>query len=262
MFALLSEPAMSELAWLLLTAVGVGTLIGAVGIGGILLIPALSAFAGLPIHAAMATALFTFAFTGIAGTAMFQRRGSIDWKITRPVLLGAAVFSFAGAWVNSLTGPGMLAILLAGVIIFAGVYTLAAWHGMPHPAFHGRWRSQKILLLVLGAVVGFGSGLTGVGGPALSVPLMVLCGFPALTSIGTSQVIQIVAAISGTLGNLQYGTIDFGIAATVILLEIAGVLLGARIAHAVNAALLRKFVAMLCIAVGVALIAHELGWFG
>jgi uncharacterized membrane protein YfcA len=243
------------------SALGVGTLIGAVGIGGILLIPALTAFAGLSIHAAMATALFTFAFTGIAGTVMFQRRGSIDWTVTRPVLAGALVFAFIGAWVNSLTGPGALAFILAGVIIFAGVYTLAAWHGKPQAAFASRPRAQKLLLLALGAIAGFGSGLTGVGGPALSVPLMVLCGFPALTSIGTSQVIQIVAAASGTLGNLQYGTIDFRVAATVTLLEIIGVLIGARIVHAVNAELLRKFVAVLCVVVGSGLVARELGWF-
>jgi len=90
---------------------------------------------------------------------------------------------------------------------------------------------------------------------------MVLCGFPALTSIGTSQVIQIVAAVSGTLANLKYGTIDYGVAATVTLLEIAGVFAGARIVHAVNADLLRKFVAVLCVAVGAWLMGRELGWF-
>ena len=209
----------------------------------------------------MATALFTFAFTGIVGTVMFQRRGSIDWSVTRPVLFSAVIFAFFGAWVNSITRPTALALILAGVIIFAGVYTLATWRGIPVPAFHAHRQAQQILLLALGAIAGFGSGLTGVGGPALSVPLMVLCGFPALSSIGTSQVIQIVAAVSGTLGNLKYGTIDFGIAGTVTLLEIAGVLLGARIVHAVNANLLRKFVAALCIVVGLALIARELGWF-
>lgn len=210
----------------------------------------------------MATALFTFMFTGITGTIMFQRRGSIDWRVTRPVLTGAVVFAFVGAWVNSLTGPGALALILGGIIIFAGVYTLAAWHGIPQPALARRPRAQSALLLALGSLAGFGSGLTGVGGPALSVPLMVLCGFPALTSIGTSQVIQIVAAASGTLGNLRYGSIDFQVAATVTVLEIAGVLLGARIVHAVNADALRRFVAVLCVAVGLWLVGRELGWFG
>ncbi len=246
---------------MLISAFGVGTLIGAVGIGGILLIPALIAFAGLEIHAAMATALFTFAFTGAAGTFMFQRRGSIDWTVTRPVVMGAVCFAFVGAWVNSLSEAGVLAIILAGIIIFAGIYTLARWHAIPHPAFEGRDGAQAVLLLALGAIAGFGSGLTGVGGPALSVPLMVLCGFPALVSIGTSQVVQIVAAISGTVGNLKYGTIDFGVAATVTAVEMAGVLLGARIVHSVDADILRKFVAILCIIVGSALLGSELGWF-
>jgi uncharacterized membrane protein YfcA len=88
---------------------------------------------------------------------------------------------------------------------------------------------------------------------------MVLFGFPALVSIGASQVIQIVAAISGTLGNLKYGSIDFEIAATVTLLELAGVVVGVRMAHAVDAAVLHKSVAVLCLVVGIALIVRELG---
>lgn len=243
------------------TAFIVGALIGAVGIGGVLLIPALSAFAGLGIHEAMATALFTFIFTGITGTVLFQRRGSIDWRITVPVCTGAVLCAFLGAWMNSLTRPLMLALILAGIIIFAGVYTLATWRGMQRPALHDRPQAQQGLLLGIGAAAGFGSGLTGVGGPALSVPMMVLFGFPALAAIGTSQVIQIIAAASGTLGNLQFGTINFSIASVVTVLEIAGVFLGARIVHSVNADSLRKFVAVLCIAVGIYLIARALGWF-
>ena len=258
MFAHIS---ISDLAWLLSIAFCVGALIGAVGIGGVLLIPALTAFAGLPIHAAMATALSTFIFTGILGTVMFQRRGSIDWSITRPVLLSALLFAFLGAWANSLARPAMLALVLAAIIILAGVYTLFSWRGQRAPVFHDNANARRVLLVVVGAISGFGSGLTGVGGPALSVPLMVLFGFPALVSIGTSQVIQVVAALSGTLGNLQYGTVDFGVAATVTLIELGGVLVGARLAHAVDAVVLRKFVGVLCLVVGVALVARELGGF-
>lgn len=250
---------MIEFVWLLPAAFGVGILIGAVGIGGILLIPALTAFAGLGIHEAMATALFTFIFTGITGTVMFQRRGSIDWHITTPVCVGAVLFAFLGAWVNSLTTSTALAIVLAGIIVFAGVYTLAVWRGLREPAFHRHDRRQQALLLAVGVISGFGSGLTGVGGPALSVPLMVLFGFPALASIGASQVIQIIAAISGTLGNLKFGTVNFIVAAVVTLLEIAGVFAGARIVHAVNAASLRRFVALLCIVVGAVLFTRALG---
>lgn len=249
-----------EIGWLVSIAFGVGALIGAVGVGGILLIPALVAFGALGIHEAMATALFTFAFTGITGTVLFQRRGSIDWRITRPVCWGALLFAFAGAWMNSLAAPTALNLILAGVIIFAGVYTLAAWHGTSVPVFDQRPAAQQTLLAGIGSVAGFGSGLTGVGGPALSVPLMVLFGFPALASIGASQVIQIIAAVSGTLGNLSFGSIDFGLAVPVTAAEVVGVIVGARLAHAVNQIVLRRFVGMLCIPVGLFLIARVFAW--
>lgn len=247
--------------WLAPVAFVVGALIGAVGIGGVLLIPALVAFAGVGIHEAMATALATFTFTGITGTVLFQRRGSIDWRITTPVCLGAVLFAFAGAWMNSLAKPAALSLILAGVIIFAGVYTLAAWRGLRQPALQGRHRAQQSLLFGIGSVAGFGSGLTGVGGPALSVPLMVLCGFPALSSIGASQVIQIIAAVSGTLGNLRFGSVNFPLAAAVTVLEIAGVFVGVRIVHAVDAGLVKRFVAVLCIVVGLFLVGRTLRLF-
>jgi uncharacterized membrane protein YfcA len=45
----------------------------------------------------------------------------------------------------------------------------------------------------------------------------------------------------------------------VTLLELAGVLVGVRLAHAVDAAILRKSVAVLCLVVGIAMIVHQLG---
>lgn len=248
----------SALPALLCIALVVGALIGTVGVGGILLIPAIAAFAGLGMHEAMATALFTFIFTGITGTALFQRKGTIDWRITAPVAAGALVFGFAGAWMNSLATPATLTLLLALIILFAGTYTLAARRGARRPVLAARPAAQQVLLASLGAVAGLGSGLTGVGGPALSVPLMVLFGFPALGSIGASQVVQIIAAVSGTVGNVSFGSIDFGLAAPVAAVESAGVFIGARIAHSVDQRSLRRFVGVLCIPVGLFLIARTL----
>lgn len=233
-----------------------GTLIGTVGIGGILLIPALTAFSGLGIHAAMATALFTFAFTGAVGTVMYQRRGSIDWRLTVPVCVAAVLFAYLGAWANAFSQPRTLTIALGLVILLAGAYALAKWRAKRLPAFHERPAAQRTLLGGIGAVAGFGSGFTGVGGPAISVPLMVMFGFPALSAVGTSQVIQIVAATSGSLAHVRYGAIDFRVAAIVTLVEIAGVYVGTRIAHAVNADALKRIVAAVCIVAGIVLMAR------
>lgn len=249
---------MASFALLVLIAFVVGALIGAVGVGGILLIPALEVLASLGIHQAMATALFTFIFTGVAGTVLFERKGSIDWRMTVPVCWGALVFAFGGAWLNSLARPQALLFLLAGLIIFAGAYTLVTLRTAPRLMGSVPSAPRTMLLAAVGATTGLGSGLTGVGGPALSVPLMVVLGFPALASIGTGQVIQIIAALSGTLGNLSFGSIDFRLALPVTLAEIIGVLVGVRWAHTVNHLALRRFVGLLCMAVGLFVLARAL----
>ena len=237
-------------------AVLVGILIGSVGVGGILLIPALQVLAPLPIQAAMATALFTFIFTGIVGTVLFQRRGSIDWALTTPLCLGAALFGVLGGWANARLDAKLLALILALLIVAAGAYTMASGTAPRAACFHDRPRRQRALLFVIGAVTGFGSGLTGVGGPALAVPMLVLCGFPALSAIGASQVIQIVASVSGSAAHLTQGNVDLRLAALLTLFEVLGVAIGVRAAHAVDARWLRRGVGILCVAVGAGLLAR------
>jgi uncharacterized membrane protein YfcA len=242
-------------------AVVVGFFIGAVGIGGVLLIPALSVLGGLSIHEAAATALFTFLFTGIVGTGLFLRRGSISWRITIPVCAGAVLFAYVGAWANSRIGSTALAVFIALVIVAAGVYILLAPQSARQRLRDGAGRAERAEraeLALVGAVSGFGSGLSGAGGPLFSVPIMVMLGFVPLAAIGTSQVLQIIAAVSGTIGNLQYGSVDFFTAGWITLFELAGVVVGTRAAHAVSVTVLRRMAAGLCIAVGLLMLVRSL----
>jgi hypothetical protein len=107
---------------LCIVALIVGILIGTVGVGGILLIPAMAALAQITTHASMATSLFSFIFTGIIGTWIYQRHGSINWKITMPVCGGSVIFGYLGAIVNAYANATVLNIILACIIIFAGIY--------------------------------------------------------------------------------------------------------------------------------------------
>ena len=240
---------MALLAALLTSSFIVGALIGCVGIGGILLIPALDAFTAMAIHEAMATALFTFTFTGVLGTCLYQRRGSIDWRLTTPICIGALAFAYPGAWANAAMDTATLRLLLAIIIAFAGVYALTSGPGRREGEAYGEAWHERLLLFGLGSIAGFGSGLTGVGGPVILVPLMVILGFAPLTAVAASQVIQILAGISGSVGHLVYGSIDFGVAAWIVLLLLAGVALGAYIAHAVDTRRLRRMVAGVCVVV-------------
>lgn len=235
---------------LALIAFFVGMLIGTVGIGGILLIPAIAAFTGMGTREAMATALFSFIFTAVIGTYLFERRKSIDWMISVPICLGALLFGYLGALVNSMVNPLWLKVALSLVIIFSGAYVLIPSVSGREFIFNKRSVAHQSLLIGIGAMVGFVSGLTGVGGPVLSVPIMVVLGFPPLTAIATGQVIQVAAASSGTVGNLVHGFIDFKAASWLSVVQLGGLIIGVRMAHSFSMHQLRKLVAIVCLLVG------------
>ena len=224
-------------------------MIGTVGVGGVLLVSYLALYGGLTIHQAAATSLFTFLFTGILGTWLYQRRGSIDWRISTPVCAAALVCGFLGAALAALIDARPLAIIIALIIIAAGLYILA-----PQPPFgpprDGRGPGEKWRLVVVGAASGFGSGLSGAGGPLFSVPLMVIVGYAPLTAVATSQVLQIVAATSGSISNMANDFVDLRVAAIVTVFELLGVIAGVRLAHVASALVLRRLAGVLCVATG------------
>lgn len=235
----------------------VGLFIGTVGVGGVLMVSYLALYGGLTIHQAAATALFTFLFTGILGTWLFQRRGSIEWRIAAPVCAGAAAFGYVGAAVAAAIDARSLAVLIALVVVGAGVYVLVP----PRSAqVHrtGRGWHEQTLLAGVGAISGFGSGLSGAGGPLFSVPLMVILRYVPLAAVGVSQVLQIIAAVSGSLGNLRHDAIDFRVAALVTVFELAGVMIGVRIAHAASETMLCRLAGALCVVAGGLLAARSL----
>lgn len=240
-----------------IVALVVGFLIGTTGVGGILLIPALAFLAGLSTHMAMATALFSFFLTGILGTWIYQKHGSINWGITIPVCIGAILSAYPGSLANAMVSCRILDICLGMIIVFAGFYALFPAKGNTL-AYRPNDSRQKVMLLLIGFCTGFGSGLTGVGGPVLSVPMMVIIGFAPLTSIATSQVIQIAAAFSGSVGNFYNNFIDIQLGLLVGVVEMAGVLAGAHMAHKVSQKLLKKIISLVCIVVGVFIMARSL----
>jgi uncharacterized protein len=121
----------------------VGIFVGAVGIGGVLLIPALMIFSGLTVHQAAATALFTFLFTGVLGSWLFTRRGTIEWHISMPVCVGAFVLSFIGAAVGARISPLTLIWVVAAILLGAGFYILLP-HPKQIPAVHPRDKSPTL----------------------------------------------------------------------------------------------------------------------
>ncbi len=238
---------------LLASAVVAGLLVGAVGIGGVLLVPILVVCARLPVHDAGATALFSFIFTGLAGGWAFHRRGTIDWRVAGPVSAAAFSTSFAGAAAAGRVPAAALTWVVAAVLFGAGLYCLFPDRRGNVDRDGRRDRRPLAPLLGIGALSGFGAGLSGAGGPLFSIPLMLALRFDPLAAVATGQIVQVASALSASLRNARHETIHYGTGVTVAIAQLIGTFVGVRIAHAARSYHLRLLVAILCIASAVAM---------
>jgi len=231
-----------------------GSLIGTVGVGGILLTPLLMFFVGTELHIAQATSSFSFLFTGLVGIAVYARQKTIAWGHVLWISLGIMPAAILGAKVNTSLSGNLLTIILAILIVFSGYHALSK----RSPASNTLPALNKAALIMIGLGVGFGSSLTGTGGPVLLVPTLLLLQFMPLAAVGISQAIQLPIAIFATIGFLLYGQIDFSLGITLGVVQAVGVVLGGKVAHALPHEKLRAVVALTLVGVGLLMIGRVL----
>jgi uncharacterized membrane protein YfcA len=245
------RPVMTALAAISLGMLGLlaGLLIGAVGIGGVILVPALVYFGGIPIHAAIAGAMMSYVLTGLIGTLVYAGKNSIRWGMAGWLCAGAMPAALAGALAAGRASSLLLEILIGLLTAASGVRALPA-----SPADDGaRSAISNPALGFIGAVTGFGSALSGTGGPLILVPILMWLELPVLTAIALSQAIQLPIALLATAGNAWSGNLDLTLGVLLAAGLAVGTFVGARIAHAVPRAILRRAVAMVLVVVGAAI---------
>ncbi len=238
--------------FLLITLIGLlaGTLIGTIGIGGVILAPLLSVVLGFDLHIAMSASSLSFLFPGIVGTLTYANKRSIVWEKVLWLSVGIIPAALLGARVNTTLNTDVLVLIVAGLIAFSGINVFINRQNESGviPDF------RKPLLILIGALVGFGSSLTGTGGPVLLVPILIILHYPALKSIGISQAIQLPIALFAVIGFWLYGQIDLGLGLHLGIAQAAGVYIGAQIAHRLPIVQLRRLVAIALIGVGAMMI--------
>lgn len=230
-------------------AIVVGVFIGMVGVGGVLLPPGLVALGDLTVNEATATSTWAFVFTGVVGTVTYACRGVVPWSLLARLAIGVVPAAFLGALVNA-TLPGSVVLLgLAALTLIVGVQQLR-----PRAVREARDGLGTAALVAVGAFVGFGSALTGTGGPVLLVPVLLTLGVAPLRAVAVGQAVQLPVVAAGSVGYLQTGLVDIRLGTVLGCLAALGVAAGAVVATRVPAEGLRRIVAVACIAAGVFLV--------
>lgn len=202
------------------------------GGGGLVLVPAL--FSAFP-SAAPATLLGTNKGASIWGTAwatgQYMRRVQLNWQALVPAAGLALVGSFGGAWLLTEVSPDGLRKALPLVLAAVLVYTLAKKDlGRHHaPRFSGRAEAGVAGGIAL--IVGFYDGFFGPGTGSFFVFLFVrLLGYDFLHASATAKLMNLMSNAAAIALFMSKGHFWWQVAAVMAVTNVAGSLLGTRLA--------------------------------
>ncbi|HEV7913750.1 MAG TPA: TSUP family transporter [Albitalea sp.] len=223
---------MLELATLTVASLFAGFVDAIVGGGGLILVPAL--FSAFP-NAAPATLFGTNKGAAIWGTAwatrQFARRVQMPWGALLPAALAALAGSFAGAWTVTLASPGGLRRALPFILLAVLLYTLARKDlGRTHlPRWSGR--AQAPAASAIGLTLGFYDGFFGPGTGSFFVFLFVrVLGYDFLHASASAKLLNTATNAAALLLFAWKGQVWWHIAAVMAVANVAGSLIGTRLA--------------------------------
>jgi uncharacterized membrane protein YfcA len=232
---------MLELLTVALASLMAGFIDSVVGGGGLILVPAL--FGVFP-QAAPATLFGTNKGASIWGTAwataQYARRVSLNWSALLPAAAVALAGSFAGAWTVTLIDPGFLRRALPLILALVLIYTLARKDlGRLHaPRFSGR--AETLVASAIGLVIGFYDGFFGPGTGSFFVFLFVrFLGYDFLHASATAKLMNTATNASAIALFAYKGHVWWHIAAVMAVTNVAGSLVGTRMALARGAGFVR-----------------------
>ena len=179
-------------ASLIITGIMAGTASGLFGIGGGFLMTPVQYWlytsggidGTLATRLAFGTSLAVMIPTMISGALAHHSRGAVNWQAAIPMGWAAVFGGLAGGTLAAHL-PGYVLRMFFALLIIATAVRMV-WHIRAFPACEPH--EPTGIYLLIGFLIGIVSGLAGIGGGVLLVPvLVILLGYPMQTAVGTSS---------------------------------------------------------------------------
>lgn len=257
---------MGELGAYLAIGAIVGFFAGLLGIGGgIIVVSSLAlmyAHHGFApryvMHLAIGTALAAMLAGSFASLRAHDRHGAVDWAVVKGMTPGLLAGVLASAVLARFVPAAFLKYSFLGFALLV----------VSQMAFNFKPKATRALphgtgLAVAGLVIGTLSGLGGGGAAAIGVPFLTWCNVSTHRAIGTVAAMAFPLALAGSVGYVAAGwdaeglppwSLGFVYLPALVGISITSMLLaplGARLAHRLPAATLRRIFALFLLAMGV-----------
>ena len=243
-----------------------GFVAGLLGVGGgLLMVPALvfiftaGGFAADRVLLfALATSLAVIAFTALSSLRAHHAHGAVDWRVVRRISPGIVIGTLFGAWLATLLPATFLKYFFVAFLFYAATQMLLNIKPHAHRGLPG-----NAGMFAAGNIIGVISSWVGIGGGTLSVSFLLWCNIKMHRAIGTSAAIGFPIAVAGMLGYVLSGwsapampvhSLGYVYLPALALVAITSILtapLGARAAHRLPVAALKKIFAILLYSLGI-----------
>lgn len=218
----------------------IGVLVGAVGVGGFLLVPVLVLVQGAAIRNAVVVATLSFLVAGVV-SLLAMRKERIDGRDgVGAFLLWAGPGAAAGALLVGLLDERVLGALIAGAFAAAGIGEWLQW-----PRTRERQELHVTSGSIGGGATGIASTLTGTSGPMAAIPILGLLGIDGQRRVRIAQVAQIPIGIAALLTYATLANVPWILAAQNAAVLGAGSLAGILMARRIPAGRLRRVTSIL-----------------
>jgi len=201
------------------------TLFAMGGVGSAVVLVSVFPMMGQSFDMSKALALFVNTSSTITASVMNFIRGVLDFKFVFPLVLSVMIATPLGAILSQYVNQDYLRWML---VVFLLVSATLLMIGKKESQNH---RSNRYLLYLIGFTVGIVSGMIGVGGGSLIMPLLILLGYDAKkAAYGVSFVIPF-STFGSFLTYLQFVEMDWLLLGCVSIAALIGGYVGGKIMH-------------------------------
>ena len=210
-------------------------------------------------HIAVGTSLATIIVTSISSVMAHHKKGAVLWSVFRNLAPGLVLGSFLGAGVADLMSGQHLQLVIGVFAVWMAYKMFRGENAMVDPNRH---LPSVPLQLVAGGGIGVASAIFGIGGGSLTVPYLNRHGVVMQKAVATSAACGLPIAVAGALGFMWFGAKEqIEVPNTIGYVHIYAFLgisvmsfitakFGAKVAHRLSPAMLKKCFAGLLVVVG------------
>jgi len=202
----------------------IAILYSSVGFGGGSSYLAVLAFMGIAFIQIRSTALLCNIAVVTGNVLLYQQRKLLDWKRITPLIIFSVPLAYLGGMLK--IGQTFFFILLGFTLLFAAITMWNSKRIANQRKEHKK--SNTIQNSVYGGIIGFVSGMVGIGGGIFLAPVLHLTHWGTPKKIAaTASLFILINSIAGLVG--QYSNEDFSIDWTFTIVLLLTVFIGGQI---------------------------------